>query len=546
MSPVNTGAGLEGQAIQQFGDAGSTFGAVLLRRMDELERQKENAMLVETGSKIDDEILNYRLQYEKENKGIAASGSLAKADEFIKGVTEKYKTEGASDRYNLQLSSHINTMGRNLKGHMAVYEAGQLKDYSRDVRTLDYESSRKMSQSGDFGLASANFQKTLDAQKEDGSLSPKDYEIETIKGKSGIAEAYISGFLNRGDAVSAKVALETLKPLLTTDTQARLEAHVKPAAIRETGMKIGDQIFKENPKATLESMYEKIRNAGLDADTANAVENRIKELRVIQNQDETIRDREAVDNLSKALLDKTKSTRGYILPGHLSGPEWNAMKDANPKRALEIQNQAQHNLDTLANKGRMDQIHAIQMRNIQQDENAIKIFKSEGFMDVNLRDKFNGGEIGFTQLTKLDEWQKKMDPMKRESVKNALKKVDTGEALATALDLTGADNKAKVAGWKLKYDNLIMAFAYNNMNDPNFDTKMSEYVEKNVLEPMVTSWFSLDETDRAKKFKEAEAIAGPMPTRSAGKRTPTAGQPAAPSGISKDAAIAELKRRGKL
>jgi hypothetical protein len=128
--------------------------------------------------------------------------------------------------------------------------------------------------------------------------------------------------------------------------------------------------------------------------------------------------------------------------------------------------------------------------------------------------------------------QTKLDPIKRDSVKSALAKVTTGTDLAKSLGVS-ADQDAV---WKQKYGNLVKAFAYKYADDPNFDTKLSEFVEKNILSKLVTSWFSGDATDRQSKFESAKAISGELPQRRATDKKPT---------ITPEEARAELKRRGK-
>jgi hypothetical protein len=83
----------------------------------------------------------------------------------------------------------------------------------------------------------------------------------------------------------------------------------------------------------------------------------------------------------------------------------------------------------------------------------------------------------------------------------------------------GTDKANEIAVWKQKYGNLVRTFALDNINDPNFDTKLNEFLEKKVLSEMVESWFAMDETDRQRKFEEAQKAVGQAPqTTTAGKR----------------------------
>jgi hypothetical protein len=125
-----------------------------------------------------------------------------------------------------------------------------------------------------------------------------------------------------------------------------------------------------------------------------------------------------------------------------------------------------------------------------------------------------------------------MDPIKRDSAKAALDKIEHGGAIAAALGIKAKDEEAI---WKMKYRELLKTWIYKNANDPNFEKNLNLFVEEHILKRMVTSWFSSDEEDRTLKYEAAKKIAGDMPQIRGTDQ-----------GISREDAIKELKRRGKL
>ncbi len=496
-------AGIVGEAIQKFGQQGQAFGAELVQTAARLERQKEDAMLIEAGSKINDAFITFRTDYEKNNKGLAATGSQQKASDFTATLFDQYKIDG-NERYNNEIRKHIAAQDHVLKNHLAAYEAAQIKDYSKDARSLDLESSKKMAQTGDYNLALINYQKTLDAQKANGSLSEQDHQIETLKGKSDIAEAYIRS----RDPIGAKTAFDLLKGDLLADVREKIEPHIKAAAAQRSGLDIGTDVFKGNPNASVMEMTDKIRAMKLDVEVEKVAVGQVKELKVEQKADEQMKENDALDKISTYLLGKTKATKGYIMPSHLSGPAWEEFKAASPKKALEMQDAAERNIRTLSIQNKQDKMAALQLKKMQEDENADNILKDDNFRTRDIRRDYVTGKIGISQFKTLTEIQDKMDPLKHDAVKAALNKINTGKGLVKALNL---ENENEIAVWKLKYTDLVKQFAVKNAGEADFDKKLNEFMEKSVLSDMVTSWFSLDETDRQRKFQEAQKAAGVKP-----------------------------------
>ncbi len=494
-------------AVTKAGAQVNKLGDELFDVAARLNRQKEDAILTETGTKINDEYLQFRLNHEKTAKGKDAFGSMDKAAEFTRSMMEKY-TNGTeeSQRYGTLLRRHIAAQDHLLKNQFATYEAAQVKDYNTDVRKLDLNSSLKIAQSGDYNTAVLNHMATLNDQKGNGALSQNDYDIERTNAISAIGVAHILSLKDK-DPVSANAVFEALKPTLTAADVQRLGPGLQEDVKRQTGNQIGTEIFKTDKTGSLETMIDAVTGRKLDPDTAKNAETRIKELFAARETDRKLGEDKALDALSADLLGKTKNSKGYILPSHLSGPAWDAYKMADPKGALNIQNQAGHNLDALTTKNITDRMHKIQLRNMEFDEKADAILRADDFATRDLRKDFLSGSIGEKQYKQLVDLQNKLDPLKHESVKSALKKIEAGTALGTALEL-GSDKANEIAVWRQKYGNLVREFTLKNVNDPNFDAKLNDFMEKNILNDFVASWLSSDETDRQRKFEKAQKAAG--------------------------------------
>ena len=99
---------------------------------------------------------------------------------------------------------------------------------------------------------------------------------------------------------------------------------------------------------------------------------------------------------------------------------------------------------------------------------------SSDFVDKNLDEELATGNIGKTEYNRLKTLQKQMDPINRDSVKEALKQINTGTALSKAVKESDA---SQVAIWRMKYGELVKTWAVNNANDPNFDVADRVYGE---------------------------------------------------------------------
>jgi hypothetical protein len=499
-------------AVTRAGAQVAKVGDEMLTMAIRLERQKEDAELTEVGTRINDDFLLARQSFEQQKKGKDAFGSQAWANEFVDQVKQNYREEGKSERYNLLLEKHIDANTTLLKNHLAAYEAAQIKAYQGNVRTLSLESSKKLAAAGEYDAGLANHAATLNNQLASGDLTKEEHQIFLTKARSDIAES----FIKTREPVAAKAAFEALKGELLQDVREKMEPGIQKAAAERKGIDIGTAVYKENPKATVMSMIDKIQTMKLDVDTEKAAIHKVSEFVAVAQADEQRADKEAHETFIANILPKVRASGGYLLPSHLSGPKWEAFKAASPTGALTAETTAGHNVRTLAIENKQDRITALQLKAMEQNNNRDKILASPDFKTRVLMKDFTAGTIGFEQLGHLMGLQNKLDPLKHDAVREALNKIRSGETLPKALNL---EDKNQIAAWRLKYTTLVKDFVLKHAEEPDFENKLNDFMERKVLSEMVKSWFSLDETDRQRKFMEAQVAAGvqvkvPSPTAS--------------------------------
>jgi len=515
--PSASGAGIVGAGISSLGKGIGDVADVFAK----IEKQKEGNKLIEIGSKINNDILAFETKFKQENKGINASESQFRAGEFTKTLYDKYATKDSSEYSKNAIKKHISAHDYSLKSKLASYEAGESKNYATDVRKLDFESSLKLAQSGDVSTAIINYEKTLKSQKDNGSISATDYDIETIEAKSAMYSAHITELLNT-DPKSAKDVFNVVKQDLTAKTQAALEAKIKPAVIRRTGVDIGTDIFKNDKSGSLETMIDNVKGKKLDAETEHIAIAEIKDMWNVKKTDEAKIKTDAIKEVNDILVPIALKRNGINKQGDLTDAQWSKLINDNAEYAAKLQDSMRKDADYIIRQNKADKREdmkavreAMFYKKIEQSENESLILLNPDFATYDLASALALSKIDNTQYLKLKKLQEAAEPLKNDAVKSALQKVNQGSALAGALNV---DDKNAEAIWKQKYGDLVKAYAYNNWGKPDFEKGLSEFLENQVFNKMVSSWFKKDTTDRDLKFQKAKEIAGELPEKVKGKQ----------------------------
>jgi len=507
-------AGIVGAAVAGLGKSvmrvADDTNDMIVRRDIELKKQRDDAILIDKGAQINDDVLTFEQNYKKENKGQLAFASQETVNAYLPSLIEKYKT--GDDALDLKLNQHIQAHGSNLKTHLAGYEAQELKNYSADARTLDFETSKKMAQNGDVAQAVINYKKTLDTQKANYSLSDEDHQIEMKKGISGIYEAYINELVIK-DPVSARKVFEVAKKDLLTDTQEKLEKVIKPAVTQRLGTDAGVEIFKADITGKLEAMTDAVRAKKLEPDAEKVAISQVKELYHERKIDEDTSKKAVFDEVY-SILEKASTSGGGRLNRQSDIPNsvLLRMRAADPKLTMEIEDRIAREQRQQANINKAEVRAAIAEKKQEQSLNATLLLGSPDLQDVNLMELKQTGKISKEGYVQLLNAQEKNNPVNRASVKNLWNKINTGTALRKSLKL-GANEENIVAVKKAEYSQILNAWAYNHRDDPNFYVNINKFAEANIFNDMMTDIFKSRDEERRDKGKIALDAAGGFPQR---------------------------------
>ena len=221
----------------------------------------------------------------------------------------------------------------------------------------------------------------------------------------------------------------------------------------------------------------------------------------------------AIDEVNKILVPLALQRNGLNKQSDLTPAQWIKLNEVAPEYSAKLQDSIRRERDYQERANRADaRDRRAELREIERDkkqratDNETSLMLSDDFMEVNLDEKLATGEIGKTEYNRLKKLQKEMNPINRDSVKEALKQINTGTALSKAVKESDA---SQIAIWRMKYGELVKTWAVNNANDPNFDVKLTEFMEKHVLSPLVTDIFMKRGEEQKQKYYDARAAAGP-------------------------------------
>ncbi len=349
------------------------------------------------------------------------------------------------------------------------------------------------------GIYGDNTQTVFDGAMSKGILFALDVGLKDPEKSRGIIEM-----------MKDPKAKEAIMGYLTPDGQSHVQGLLKAAHTEvtlENGMMLGTEIFKADTTGSLESMTDAVMATGADVDTKKAAVSQIKDWYSMRRTDEAKREKDAKDKALAILTPIALKRNGLNRPSDLSPAQWAELERENPVFANQLQDKMRQEQDYEIRQRKQDNVLARQERAIEQAENEQGLLLSDDFRTHDLKSDMALGKISTLQYNRLVKLQESMDPVKRESVKAALSKVNTGGGLAAAL---GGLEKHEEAMWKLKYSEVIKAFAQNNIDDPNFDAKLEAFMEKRIFSEMATSWLATDATDRTEKYNTALKDADPL------------------------------------
>lgn len=536
--------GVVGEGIAALGRAAVGLGDVLLARKVDLDRQKQDSIIIEKKALVDEDIRSFREQYEKNFKGLDATGGQDKINEFYDSLKPKYAMPDDIEANN-RLSAHINTRVDSLRDHLSLYEASELKSYSKNARLLALESAKKDAALGDIGLAVASYSKTLKEQLDNKTLSKDEYDLLLQSGQGDLYESHIEALYEK-DPVSAWSVLKASSPMLRQDQAERLSSKIKPAMAHKTGMDIGTEIFKRDETTkTLEEMIDEVKKKDLPPNVTTAAIDELKDQYNVRHRVEEEAKKEIKLNTIKTLNDKSLGRGGRSLIRDLTPQEWAKLNESDPEFARSLQDSIQRDADAQLREARLikneaeakkraDRTAAAEERRLLNEERAAKkreqqefesaILSAPDFLNFNLEESLAKKEISSNQYLKLSKVQKSYDPIKSDAAKQALSRVKVGAGLASALKIDikeGEGSESELAIWKNKYADLVKAFVYNNYDKPDFEAELSSFVEDRILREMTTDFFKTRETERGEKYSQAKAIAGEIPPKKQRSRIPT-------------------------
>lgn len=408
-------------------------------------------------------------------------GQKAQQAFFTNMLKQSVKTD--EDQAYLSLSSALDQPGNPFENVKAAIEDSRTKIFSRE------------------GIYGANTQTVFDGAMSNAVLWTLDNALRD-PGKAKQAAALMR------DPEANTILMGYLTPEGKSKVANLLRVMQGEIAMRD-GMDVGTSIFKADQTGSLETMTDNVRALKLDVDVEKNAITQIKELYNERRIDSDRRAKDARDKVNGILNDIALKRNGINRVSDLSPDQWSELIEDNPEYAKQLQDSMRREQDYEIRMRKQDALAAKQERAIAQAEAEEVIMLRDDFRTYDLKSELALKNITIGQYNRLKKVQESMDPMKHSAVKSALSKINTGSGLAASL---GGLEKHEEALWKMKYSDVIKAFAEKNIDDPDFEDKLTDFMEKHIFSDMSMSWFVPDfieiPTKRIDKFEQAKRAAG--------------------------------------
>jgi len=509
-------AGLVGNSIARMGNVGAEFIGLIQHQQEDLRKRRatvENSRLTNSANNF---LTNQKIEFDTNANTMDSSINLASyAGQHEESIKPTFKSLIKFDEITdpdvlLHAQTLTDTVDAHFRDHTAVAQQKALGSFaSKEIDTggLNAIAMARSGMTPEESMKSAA--EIIQNMHNTGVINTDKASEFTVK----IQQQVVSNYMESLSVSDPKKYIEVVKSgkynnIMSTADYNHAQEKAKTVGAQETGTSAGVEIFKADKTGSIESMTDAVRAKKLGAETEKVAIGQVKELYNERKVDEEKIQKDAIKEVNEILVPIALGRNGLNKQSDLTPAQWTKLMDANPEYAGKLQDNMRKELDYQTRQNKADTVNYQREKRLQQADNESLIIISDDFATRDLKSDLSKGDISPSQYRSLSGIQAKLDPIKRDSVITALSKVNAGIGAAI-----GVKNKAVQATWKLKYGDLVKAFAYKNADDPNFDTKLSEFVEKQVLSKMVTSWFSGDEVDRVEKYNKAKEISGELPIK---------------------------------
>ena len=526
-------AGVVGNAIAQFGKTGMAatedISNILIQRDQKLKAQADTNLAAQKGNDFDNDWLDASVEIKKQYQGNDAAAVMDLTREYFRTARERFAVPD-NEKVNAHVQGHLLARENQALTDMASYQSGQLKVAATNVRNYSLETSMKEAQltPGNVGDAIATYQKLIDAQLANGSISAEEYAIHKREGVSKIREANIESVL-ASDPVTAMGIYSAVKNDLTTGTQERLEKVLKPSVTRQTALSEATVIYKANPNAPLEKQIDTIKaRKDLSPEMIELGIQHLKDQVAVAHADKE-RDRIQTNTAMYQKVAEANLARkgnGLNKLSDLSSADQSVWSAKDPVAynawADGVRRDTDYQLRVKKADEQSDRLLAndIKRERLAEQSSRVTTLLVAGIENADLTAELGSGRISNEQFNVLKSKQAAEEKPYNDQLASILKKIPQVIPAALLLD---PKNKNEVQVWVQKYQDLLKTKANNLKGDPNRQEKLTEYFDKYIATEMVTSVFALDSTDRQSKFKEAQKVAGPLPAKGAKPETKTIG-----------------------
>jgi len=538
-------AALVGNSIAKFGMAGSEFIGLIQRQQEDLRKRRatvENSRLTNEANSF---MTNQKIEFDtKANSADSSIGLATYAKEHEASIGPAFKDRIKFDEITdpdvlLHAQKLYGDVDAHFRDHTAVVQQKALGVFASkeiDAAVLNAVNMARAGSSPEESMKDAA--QIIQDMHNTGVINTDKAAEFTVKAQQQV----VSEYLNSLSATNPTEAMNIIKSgkynkMMDSVTFKAVQTKVKTLSDMQTGRGAGVEIFKADTTGSLESMTDAVRAKKLDAGTEKEAIGQVKELYHERKIDEDNK-KKAVFNSAYKTLTATALAGGGRLNklSDIPQPQWVEMMAADPQTTMQIQNHISTEQRQKANMDKAAVRTAVaEQRTIQTDNANSLMADPERLSKEDLGNQLLTGKINGTQFKTLTIMQKNLDPVNSQQAKTAITALNNAKTKGLFNKNDKADN---IKQWA-EYSDMLYRYIQNN---PKEDPAL--FVSEQIMKPVEVSFtrnlldvvqLGTPGTDTAMAEKKAalSKVAGPKKER----RKPA---------VSKEDALAELKRRGKI
>jgi len=538
-------AALVGNSIAKFGMAGSEFIGLIQRQQEDLRKRRatvENSRLTNEANSF---MTNQKIEFDtKANSADSSIGLATYAKEHEASIGPAFKDRIKFDEITdpdvlLHAQKLYGDVDAHFRDHTAVVQQKALGVFASkeiDAAVLNAVNMARAGSSPEESMKDAA--QIIQDMHNTGVINTDKAAEFTVKAQQQV----VSEYLNSLSATNPTEAMNIIKSgkynkMMDSVTFKAVQTKVKTLSDMQTGEDAGVEIFKSDKTGSLEAMDDALRAMKLDPEQQKIAEAKYVSLYTKREKDKEVKTKLVFGEAAEVLATTSLAGGGRLnslsdIPAELK----TRLLATDQIKAMQLFDKIASEQRTQARENRAEaRAREAVAREVQTGNTNLFIADPERLANADLGSELLDKKISSAQFKILSSIQKQNDPVNSQQAKTAITALNNAKTKGLFNKNDKADN---IKQWA-EYSDMLYRYIQNN---PKEDPAL--FVSEQIMKPVEVSFtrnlldvvqLGTPGTDTAMAEKKAalSKVAGPKKER----RKPA---------VSKEDALAELKRRGKI